>query len=63
MGVVSHPFYAVSATDGSFVIEEVPPGEYVVEAWHEFFENQTQEIKVGEGALTVNFTLTVPKKK
>ena len=63
LGVLSHPFYAVSAADGSFAIDEVPPGKYVVEAWHEFFENQIQEIEVGEEALTINFALTVPKKK
>jgi plastocyanin len=35
IGVLKHPFYAVSAEDGSFTIKGVPPGKYTVVAWHE----------------------------
>ena len=35
VGVLKHPFYAVSAEDGSFTIKGVPPGTYTVVAWHE----------------------------
>lgn len=34
-GVFSHPFYAVTADDGSFEIKGLPPGQYEIEAWHE----------------------------
>ena len=34
-GVVAHPFFATSGMDGSFSIEGLPAGEYVLEAWHE----------------------------
>ena len=63
IGVLPHPFFGVSAADGSFTIEDVPPGKYTVEAWHEFFTGQVQEIEVAEGAVTVNFGLKPPSRK
>jgi plastocyanin len=35
VGVTKHPFFAVSAEDGSFTIKGVPAGKYTVVAWHE----------------------------
>lgn len=35
VGVLRHPYYAVSAEDGTFTIKNVPPGTYTVAAWHE----------------------------
>jgi len=35
IGVLKHPFFAVSGEDGSFTIKGVPPGSYTVAAWHE----------------------------
>ncbi len=57
LGVLEHPFFAVSGDDGSFTIANVPAGTYTVEAWHEKFGTQTQTVTVGEGeAKTVEFT-------
>lgn len=47
VGVVPHPFYAVSGDDGSFSIKDLPPGKYTLEAWHEKLGTQTQEVTVG----------------
>jgi hypothetical protein len=33
--VLPHPFFAVTGDDGSFTIQDLPPGEYEIEAWHE----------------------------
>lgn len=33
--VFDQPYFAVSATDGSFRIESLPPGHYRLTAWHE----------------------------
>jgi len=33
--VFEHPYYAVTDDSGAFVIGDVPPGEHVVELWHE----------------------------
>ena len=35
IAVTKHPFFAVSAEDGTFTIKGVPPGKYTVVAWHE----------------------------
>jgi hypothetical protein len=35
VGVLRHPFFAVSAEDGTFTIKGVPPGTYTVAAWFE----------------------------
>jgi plastocyanin len=35
VGVLKHPFFAVSAEDGTFTIKGVPPGQYTIVAWHE----------------------------
>ena len=46
INVFNHPYYAVSAADGSFTIDNLPPGDYVIEAWHETLGTQTQSITV-----------------
>ncbi|MGH9883538.1 MAG: carboxypeptidase regulatory-like domain-containing protein [Pyrinomonadaceae bacterium] len=35
IGVLKHPYFAVSGEDGSFTIKNVPPGAYTVVAWKE----------------------------
>ncbi len=55
MGVLDHPFFAVSGSDGSFTIEGLPAGDYVVEAWHETLGAKTQNVSVGDGALAISF--------
>lgn len=43
IGVMKHPFFAVSGEDGSFTIKGVPPGTYTVVAWHEGGANGTEK--------------------
>jgi hypothetical protein len=31
---VENPYYAVTASDGTFLLRDVPPGEYTLVAWH-----------------------------
>lgn len=60
IGVLEHPFFAVTGEDGMFDISELPPGDYVVEAWHEALGAQTQNVTVGTGETAeVSFTFTV----
>ncbi len=56
VGVVAHPYFAVSGADGSFTIGNVPPGTYAVEAWHEKYGVQVTQITVDpNGTATVAF--------
>ena len=48
VGVLDHPFYAVSATDGAFSLKGLPAGTYTIEAWHERFGTQTQTVMIGD---------------
>jgi plastocyanin len=52
VGVVSHPYFAVSDTAGAFTIEHVPPGSYRLQLWHERLGVTTQTVKVTGGATT-----------
>jgi len=48
IGVLDHPYYAVTATNGTFSLKGLPPGTYTIEAWHEKLGTQTQTVTVGE---------------
>lgn len=57
IGVVGHPYHAVTSEDGTFTIEGLPPGEYTIEAWHESLGAQTTTVTVGESETgTADFT-------
>ena len=57
VGVLDHPFYAVTAANGRFEIKGLPPGTYTLEAWHESLGTQTQMITIGEKQTSdVSFT-------
>ena len=45
-GVLNHPFFGVSGDDGTFEIKNLPPGQYVIEAWHEKYGTQTLSVTV-----------------
>ena len=57
IGVVPHPYFAVTGADGSFAMRNVPPGDYVVEAWHEKLGASDQKVTVpAAGQATASFT-------
>jgi hypothetical protein len=54
--VVKGP-YATTDENGSYTIQNVPPGSYTVTAWQETYGTQTQKVTVaGGGAATADFT-------
>jgi len=53
--VLSNPYYAITGPDGSFTIQGLPPGSYILEAWHERFGAQEKKVKAGVKA---DFTFT-----
>ena len=57
VGVVDHPYFAVTGADGSFKLSGVPAGKYTVEAFHMKAGSATKEITVGaDGNVTADFT-------
>lgn len=60
IGVVEHPFYAVTDATGAFSFEGLPPGTYTIEAWHETLGTRTAQITVGaRESKTVDVTFTL----
>jgi plastocyanin len=59
VGVMAHPFFAVSDADGRFEINGLPPGTYTVGLWHEKFGMQEQKITIGpKDTQTLNYTVS-----
>ena len=67
VNVFPHPFFAVSADDGTYTLPKLPPGEYAVNVWHESANDSGKlvpvdavSVKVGDNAITVqDFKLKV----
>lgn len=58
-GVLPHPFFATTGTDGNFTIKNLPPGIYTLEAWHDVYGAATTSVTVHDGeTTTVAFTYT-----
>jgi len=59
VGVVTHPYFAVTGADGTFTLSGVPPGTYTVEAWHEKFGTRSATVTVpASGAEHVEFSFS-----
>jgi hypothetical protein len=60
VGVLDHPYFGVTGNDGGFDISGLPPGDYVIEAWHERLGTQRQNVTIGEDETAeLNFTFAV----
>ena len=59
---VDNPYYAVTGKDGTFTIGDIPPGEYVLIAWHpQAGPMLEQKITVtAKGTVPVNFQFKAP---
>lgn len=49
IGVVAHPYFAVTREEGTFSLAGLPAGTYTVAAWHEKYGEQTQQVTVADG--------------
>ena len=64
--VFDHPYVAVSGSDGSFSISNVPDGTYEAIAWQEKFGTKrlmSKKVTVKGGNAELNFSFEPPKKK
>src|SRR5262245_23148996 len=61
VGVLDHPYFAVTGPDGAFSLKSLPPGTYTVEAWHEKLGAQTQSVTLGaKETKDANFAFKAP---
>lgn len=57
--VIDHPYHALTDSGGRFSIENVPPGTYTLETWHEELGTTSQTVTVTAGQTTeVTLTMT-----
>jgi plastocyanin len=62
--VRDNPYFTKAAPDGSFTIDDVPAGRYVVRAWHERGGESTVEVTVpAQGQVTAELLLDASKFK
>ena len=45
--VAAHPYYAVTGPDGQFVFDNLPPGQYKMQVWHERLGTVPANVTVG----------------
>lgn len=53
---IENPYYFQTGADGTFKIENIPPGEYKVNAWHYMMDLESRTITIpANGTAEVNF--------
>lgn len=61
VGVLDHPYFAVTHDGGAFELKNLPAGTYTIEAWHEKLGTQTQSVTLAEKqSAEITFTFKAP---
>lgn len=47
VGVLDHPYFGTTSSDGTVVLGNLPPGTYTIEVWHEWLGTKTQQVTIG----------------
>jgi hypothetical protein len=47
VGVLEHPYFGTTGQDGRVALNNLPPGTYTLEAWHEKLGVKTQQVTLG----------------
>ena len=57
IGVIDHPYFAVTGPNGAFTLPNVPPGDYTIAVWHEKLGEQKQPVHLdASGKAAISFT-------
>jgi plastocyanin len=60
--VQEHPYYSMTTEDGSYSIEDIPPGKYRLKLWHGWLGETELPVEVEANATsTVDLELNAPK--
>lgn len=51
LAVFDHPYHDITQADGAFALEQVPPGEYTLMAWHPRAGRTEQRVTVTAGGM------------
>ena len=46
--VAAHPFYAITGVDGQFAFDNLPPGQYRLQIWHERLGTASAQVTIGD---------------
>ena len=49
--VLPHPYFNVTNSAGVFRLDGLPPGTYIIEAWHEKLRTKQQTVTLGANEL------------
>ena len=61
--VFDHPYFRIPAANGTFTLDDVPPGTYQISAWHERIGESTNSIRVEAGrAARAEFSLPMDQR-
>jgi plastocyanin len=56
--VLNNSMFVQPSADGTFTLDDVPPGKYTIQAWHERFSAAPQSVTVTPGeSVSVDFVL------
>jgi len=59
---VQNPYYFITKLGGEFKIENIPPGDYILNGWHYLMKPKSQKISVTKnGTISVNFEFDASK--
>jgi hypothetical protein len=44
--IQEHPYYVITDARGSFLLEDIPAGDYDLKVWHEFLTGKVQSVRI-----------------
>ncbi len=59
----NQPYYSVTDENGNFSIDGIPPGSYIIRAWHEALGNMEKQVTITEGDISALDFVIKPKGK
>jgi plastocyanin len=60
--VAAHPFYAITGADGQFNFDNLPPGQYKLQIWHERLGTVPANVTVGDQQ-PARITVELPERR